>query len=99
MDGHDFESGGELWQYEGAGGWHFVTIPDELVEEVRELSEGSRKPFGSSPVEATIGSSIWTTSIFADRKRDSFLLPVKAGVRDAENLLAGDQVQVKLTLA
>lgn len=98
MDGHKFEFDGVLWQYEGAGGWHFVTIPDELVEEVRELSEGRRKPFGSTPVEARIGSSTWSTSIFADRKRDSFLLPVKAGVRDAESLLAGDQVRVNLTL-
>lgn len=38
------------------------------------------------------------TSIFPDRKRGAYLLPIKRDVRTAEGLTAGDQVTVRLAL-
>ncbi|HTU14210.1 MAG TPA: DUF1905 domain-containing protein [Solirubrobacterales bacterium] len=90
------EFDGEIWLSEGAGGWHFVTIPVDLVDEIRDRSAGNPKPFGMAPVEVTVGESTWKTSLFADTKRDSYLLPLKAEIRRRERLEAGDEVRVRI---
>lgn len=87
-----------LWEYEGAGSWHFVTLPRVVATEILESVEGRMKPGGTVAVEAVIGRTKWKTSLFRDTKRDSFLLPVKALVRGKEQLRAGDDVEVSLRL-
>lgn len=87
----------EIWLADAEAAWHFVTLPPDLADEVRARTGGSR-PFNSVPVRATIGTTSWKTSIFADRTRDSYLLPVKASVRDREGVDAGDRVSVTLDL-
>ena len=37
--------------------WHFVTLPPELADDVREVGAGARAGFGSVRVTATIGST------------------------------------------
>lgn len=88
----------ELWQYEGDGGWHFVTLPPEVAAEVRD-SVPPRRGFGSVRVSVAIGESRWDTSLFPDSTSSSFVLPVKAAVRRANDLLPGDRVRVTVTLA
>lgn len=46
--------------------------------------------------EVTIGSTTWRTSVFPDAKRATYLLPVKRAVRQAEGLVAGTSVAVRL---
>ncbi len=85
-----------LWEYD-EGGWHFVTVPLELSEEVREVTGSVQRGFGSLRVRATIGGTTWTTSVFPS-KNGSYLLPVKKPVRKAEGLDAEDMAQVELEL-
>ncbi len=87
-----------LWRYEGDAAWFFVTVPVDVSDDVRELTDGSRRGFGSVRVRATVGSTTWTTSVFPDSKRGAFLLPVKKAVRVAEDLEDGDDVRVVLEL-
>ena len=87
----------EIWLAEAEAAWHFVTVPADLADEVRARTAG-RRPFNSVPVRATVGSTSWETSIFADRKSGSYLLPVKATVRAREDVGAGDRVTVALEL-
>ncbi|HWH29258.1 MAG TPA: DUF1905 domain-containing protein [Mycobacteriales bacterium] len=87
-----------LWRYDGDAAWYFVTVPVEVSDDVRELTEGSRRGFGSVRVRATVGATTWTTSVFPDGKRGAFLLPVKKAVRTAEGLDEGDDVGVLLEL-
>jgi hypothetical protein len=87
----------EIWLADAEAAWHFVTLPADLADEVRARTAG-RRPFNSVPVRATVGSTSWQTSIFADRKSGSYLLPVKAEVRDREDVRAGDRVSVTLAL-
>ena len=54
------------------------------------------RPFGTVPVTATIGSVSWPTSLFADTKTSSYLLPLKADVRRRAGVAAGDRVTVAL---
>jgi len=54
-----------------------------------------RKGFGAIKVNATIGSTSFTTSIFPE-KEGTFLLPVKASVRKKEPVIPGTTLEVDL---
>ena len=93
----DLEFDAELWEYPGEGGWHFVTLPPELADDVREhVPPGPG--FGSVRVTVTIGRSRWQTSLFPEAKTGSYVLPVKKQVRQRNDLVAGDRVAVHLAL-
>lgn len=86
----------KLWVYPGAGGWHFLTLPPRLGKELRAIFADERRGWGSLPVRATLGATTWKTSIFPEAKSKSYLLPVKAHVRRAEGVAAGDVVTLAL---
>jgi hypothetical protein len=73
-----------------------VTLPADLADELRASTSGRGRPFGSVPVRVIIGQTSWTTSLFADTKAGSYLLPVKAAIRRLEQLAAGDEVRVTI---
>lgn len=90
----------ELWIWDARrhDSWTFVGLPVEASEEIRELTAGQARGFGSVRVRVTVGGSVWTTSIFPDSKRDAYVLPVKRAVRKAEALDPGDTVAVTVEL-
>jgi hypothetical protein len=47
-------------------------------------------------VDVTVGSTRWSTSIFPDSKRGTYVLPLKKAVRVAEGLSAGASARVEL---
>ena len=49
-------------------------------------------------VRATLGGSSWTTSIFPDKARSTYILPIKRAIRTAESLTPGDVPTVSLEL-
>lgn len=85
-----------LWEHDGDGAWHFVSLPHAEADEIESTAAGARRGFGSVRVEVTIGSTTWRTSVFPDKKRATYLLPVKRCVREAEGLAAGSEVAVRL---
>lgn len=92
-----FES--ELWTWHSDGGtaWHFITLPEAARDAVKAEIEGiPRKGFGSVKVNVTIGKSTFSTSLFPAKEYGSYLLPVKAAVRRANGLQAGDSVTVAI---
>jgi hypothetical protein len=89
----DFEA--ELWEHDGQGAWHFVTVPAEPSEDIR-LSGAVPAGFGSYRVEVVVGSTTWQTSVFPDSSSGGFVLPVKKAVRTAEAIDVGDPVRVRL---
>ncbi len=95
IDDTVFEFASELWLYPGEAGWHFVTLPTDVADDIDEIV-GERAGFGSIPVEATIGTSTWKTSLFPDKRAGSFVLPVKKGIRQAELLEVDATVVVRL---
>lgn len=80
------------------GSWHFVTLPFDLTDEIDDLTSGSTGGFGSVRVEVSVGATTWRTSVFPDRAASSFILPLKAAVRTAERIGAGDRITVTLRL-
>lgn len=90
-----FEFAAELWRHQGEAPWHFLTVPPDLADEIDDLV-GHKAGFDSIPIEVTIGTSTWKTSLFPDKAAASFVLPVKAAVRKAEGVGAGARVKVRM---
>lgn len=86
----------ELWKHEGSDGWHFVSLPDDVADEIEETHGHRARDFRSLRVDVTIGDTRWATSIFPDTKRGTYLLPVKRAVRVAEGLSAGSVAEISL---
>lgn len=84
------------WDANESGSWVFLTVPDDVDEEIR-LTSGPPRGFGSVRVEVTIGSSTWQTSVFPSAAH-GFVLPVKKEVRRREGVDVGDAAEVVLAL-
>jgi Domain of unknown function (DUF1905) len=93
-----YELTGEVWLYPGKGGWHFVTLPAELADEIRVRYADAHRAFGSLRVKASLGSSTWNTSLFTDTRSASYLLPIRAEVRRREQIADGDTTTVRIEL-
>ena len=87
-----------IWRYEGPAGWHFVTLPTEVADEIDVRFEHAHRPFGSLRVHVSLGHVSWTTSLFRDTKSESYLLPIKAVIRRVAGVDAGDTVTLELTV-
>ena len=90
-----------IWTTDKApASWHFLTLDGEVAEAIhalalmRRLEGGRKRGWGSINVRATVGDTSWETSIFPAKELGGWLLPVKATVRKAEGLVAGDLVAV-----
>lgn len=87
----------KVWLYPGMAGWHFVGVPKAESAGIK-AGVKVKAGFGSVPVTVTIGKSVWDTSIFPDTKSGQYLLPLKAAVRKKEEIMADDEVTIKITL-
>lgn len=87
-----------IWKYAGKAAWYFMTLPTQVAQDIDYFFSLDKKGFGSLPVKVKIGQTTWETSIFTDKKRGSYLLPIKADVRKIEQLNEGDNTFVILTL-
>ena len=87
-----------LWVWEGDAAWHFVTLPEDLSDDIEARTAGGRSGFGSVRVRVTVGATSWATSLFPDKGRGAYVLPVKKQVRVREGLADGDDVTVRLAL-
>ncbi|WP_067707376.1 DUF1905 domain-containing protein [Nocardia yamanashiensis] len=88
----------EIWEHDGPASWHFLSLPEAIADEIEERYGTQAGGFGSVRVRVVIGESRWATSLFPDRKRATYVLPVKKPVRIAEGLAAGDRVAVDLSV-
>jgi hypothetical protein len=84
-----------VWEWEGKGAWHFITIEKEQGQQIKNDWHWPRKGFGSIPVNVTLGSSIWRTSVFPE-KGGAYLLPLKKDVREKEGVKLGDTITVEI---
>ena len=85
----------KLELYAGDAPWHFITVPLEESDVIKELYIWPRRGFGSIPVNVTIGKTTWKTSIFP-QKDQTFFLPIKKQIRVTENLKVGGSTAITL---
>lgn len=96
---NQFKMKAEVWLYPGENAsWHFVTLPKKQAQEIRKNFAMNARGWGSLPVSVTIGKTTWKTSLFPEKKQESYLLPLKASVRSAEGIHKGDTISFTLTL-
>lgn len=88
----------ELWQYLGKGGWYFVSLPTDIALEIRNNLKWQEEGWGRMKAIAEIGGSQWKTAIWFDKKRETYLLPLKAEIRKKENLQKGEMLDVIIWL-
>ena len=87
---------GEVWKYEGPAGWYFVYVDKKDAKQIKE-SKTKRVGFGFIPVNAKIGNTKWSTTLFPSKSGD-YLIAIKSTVRRAENIHEGDSVSIKCKL-
>jgi hypothetical protein len=75
-----------------------VSLPDDLADVIQELRPRTGPGFGSVRVEAVVGPCTWRTSLFPDKERATYLLPLRSAVRRAAGLEDGSRLHVELTL-
>lgn len=88
----------KLWEWEGKGAWCFVSLPKEYYDRIKSISSTPKRGFGSVKIEASVGKTVWKTSIFPDTKSGTYLLPFKKEIRKAENLNIGSVIDMKVRL-
>jgi hypothetical protein len=91
------------WRTDSHGDIGYVVIEGETAERIgdaerlRRLETGQRRGFGSVKVQALIGDSRWTTSVFP-QKGGTWFLPVRKAICRAEDLEPGDRLDIHLDL-
>ncbi|MEK7156768.1 MAG: DUF1905 domain-containing protein [Patescibacteria group bacterium] len=80
------------------GAWHFAYVDKKHSEEIRKKYTGPRRGFGAVRVWVCIGKTEWETSIFPDSRSGVYVLPLKAKIRRAEGIQAGDTITFTLTI-
>jgi hypothetical protein len=88
------EFSGEIWFWRGPAPWYFVTVPAEQSDALQAVAAAVTYGWGMIPVQARIGGTAWTTSLFP--KNGRYIVPLKASIRRAEALNEGDTVTVRL---
>lgn len=86
----------EVIRFDGAGGWHAVFLPDDAASGARFF--GRPNALGAIAVIVDVNTSSARTSLFPDKQRQSFLLPLNARLRKDAEITAGDRIAVVLTL-
>lgn len=86
----------KIWQYAGQGGWHFVSLPHELAKEIRDNLKSEEEGWGRLKATAKIGNSEWETAIWFDTKMDTYLLPLKAEIRNKEKLETDKSIKTNI---
>ncbi|WP_346764258.1 DUF1905 domain-containing protein [Caulobacter sp. SLTY] len=89
-----FESRIITWR--GPSPFFFAPIPTPQSDTIRQAARAVSYGWGVIPVEATIGDTVFTTSLFP--KDDAYLLPLKDAVRRQANITAGDVIAVTMNL-
>lgn len=92
-----FKFQAKIWVYPGKGGWHMLTLPDRAAEKIVALKI-KHKSFGMINVLCKIGNTQWSGALFKDKKKASYILPVKYQVRKSAAIKAGDEVEVHITI-
>ena len=93
----DFTFTAKLWRWKG-GSWHFVTLPQDVSADIKAFGSDTRRGFGSVRVDVRSGDEAWATSLFPSKENAAYLLPVKASIRDALGVAAGDELNLTVTL-
>lgn len=87
-----------LWGHDAYAPWHFVSVPKKETAKIREDFGKLSRGWQSLPIEIKIGKSVWKTSMFYDKKSNTYLVPLKAQVRKKEGIYADEHVTFQIKI-
>ncbi|SEP99011.1 DUF1905 domain-containing protein [Microlunatus flavus] len=85
---------GVLVEWRGPAPFHFVRVPDEICDDLRQVAPLVSYGWGMVPARVVVGASTWETSLYP--KDGGYLVGVRDRYRRAEGLAVGDRVVVRL---
>lgn len=91
---YDFTA--SLWLWKDDSSWWFVTVPDDISDEIEDRHGAMAGGFGSIKVEVSVGGTTWRTSLFPSSEHRAYVLPMKKAVRTAESLVEAVPFKVSL---
>ena len=83
-------------EWRGPAPFVFLPVPADESELIAESASQLTYGWGVIPVEATIGGTTFTTSLFPREGR--YLLPIKVAVQRAEGVGVRDAMTVRMRL-
>lgn len=86
----------KIWTF-ADGTSHFMTVPEELSDEVRAHALMNPRGFRSVKVEVCLHDVTWRTSVFPS-KSGGYFLPIKIEVLRKTGITAGNEVTVSLEM-
>lgn len=90
------EFSGKIWFWRGPAPWFFVTVPEKESNDIKGISGIVTYGWGVIPAIVRIGKTEFKTSLIP--KDGSYLVPIKAAVRKAENIDESDEVTIHLEI-
>jgi len=92
----DLEFSAPMYEWRGPAPYHFLAVPDDEADELRDAAAYVTYGWGMIPVRGRIGETEFTTSLWP--KDGGYVVPIKDAVRKPESLVLGDIVEVRLTV-
>lgn len=93
----EFGFSGVVFEWRGPAPFHFVAVPPDDADDIKDAAARVSYGWGMIPVTARIGSTTFTTSLWP--KNGSYVVPLKDAVRDAEGIDLDDIIEVSFDLA
>ena len=87
---------GDMFEWRGPSPFHFVRVPDDESQMIRDVASMVSYGWGVIPVRVSVGMTTVTTSLFP--KDGGYLVPIKNAVRLSEEIKVGDAVHVNLSI-
>jgi hypothetical protein len=101
MKDQKYQLKAKMWRYSSdVASWYFVWVPEDLSSEIKGLVKAKKiitKGFAAVPVEVTVGSCVWTTTLFPNKDKP-YLLSINKKTRMLEGLWEGDEVEASFIL-
>ena len=87
---------GRIWVWRGPAPWYFVTVPAKHSRLLKAVSGVVTYGWGMIPARVQIGKTEWNTALWP--KDGRYIVPIRASVREAEGIDAGDRITVELSV-
>jgi hypothetical protein len=92
----ELEFSDTVFEWRGPAPYHFVRVPEDDADEIRDVAAAVTYGWGMIPVAVTIGDTTLTTALWP--KDGSYVVPLKDALRKPEGIALGDVVTVRLRI-
>lgn len=93
-----YEFKAAVWQYNPPRGWYFVSLPQAMAAEIRQLYRPHHKAWGRLPIQAKVASTMWRTALWFDSQSTTYVLPIKTVIRNSLRIETNSQLVISINL-